>query len=288
MKENTPIRQQPTIVKYSNSERNGIEATTIHRHAIGYILQGKRYIYYGDTRHEIPRGSVYYLRPGTHQVEDIPESGKPFEQIVFFYDTFQINRILNHLSINYMFGVQDDHSCENCRNRTEVSYPAWGVLRHFFDSVNYYHNENVFGQDEAAENIKMTELVYIILTNEQCCLKRSIASNMDPSLAIFEQIIQNNIFNDVTIEELARLCNRSLTSFKKEFKKHYNEPPHKWFVRQRLMHASLQLISTQKSVAEIGNECNFPNTSHFIKLFKKEYKFTPVAYRNKHPKVPAE
>ena len=26
----------------------------------------------------------------------------------------------------------------------------------------------------------------------------------------------------------------------------------------------------------------FPNTSHFIKLFKKEYQMTPAAYRNRH------
>jgi AraC-like DNA-binding protein len=39
------------------------------------------------------------------------------------------------------------------------------------------------------------------------------------------------------------------------------------------------LVSTTKSVSEIGNECTFPNTSHFIKLFKKEYGNTPAAYR---------
>ena len=73
---------------------------------------------------------------------------------------------------------------------------------------------------------------------------------------------------DISVEELAGKCNRSLTSFKKEFRKHFFEPPHKWFIRQRLMHSRLLLISTNKSISEIGNDCNFPNTSHFIKLFK--------------------
>lgn len=71
----------------------------------------------------------------------------------------------------------------------------------------------------------------------------------------------------------------SLTSFKKEFRKHFYEPPHKWLIRQRLMHSRLLLISTSRSIAEIGIDCNFPNTSHFIKLFKKEYGMTPAAYR---------
>lgn len=48
------------------------------------------------------------------------------------------------------------------------------------------------------------------------------------------------------------------------------------------MHARLLLISTNKSVSEIGNECAFPNTSHFIKLFKKTYDYTPAGYRHRH------
>ena len=48
------------------------------------------------------------------------------------------------------------------------------------------------------------------------------------------------------------------------------------------MHSRLLLISTSKSISEIGNECTFPNTSHFIKLFKKEYSVTPATYRHRH------
>ncbi|MEG2614520.1 MAG: helix-turn-helix domain-containing protein, partial [Alistipes sp.] len=59
-------------------------------------------------------------------------------------------------------------------------------------------------------------------------------------------------------------------------------PPHKWFIRQRLMRARLLLISTSLSISQIGTQCTFPNTSHFIKLFKKEYALTPATYRTRH------
>lgn len=59
-------------------------------------------------------------------------------------------------------------------------------------------------------------------------------------------------------------------------------PPHRWFIRQRLMRSRLLLISTSKSISEIGVECAFPNTSHFIKLFKKEYGCTPAIYRSRY------
>ena len=54
------------------------------------------------------------------------------------------------------------------------------------------------------------------------------------------------------------------------------------------MHSRLLLISTSKSISEIGNECTFPNTSHFIKLFKKEYQMTPATYRHRHLTTAAE
>ena len=274
--------QQPMIVKYSQPYRNGIQSHNLTRHAIGFILRGKKYIYYGDIRHEVNRGDMFYLSTGHHYTEDIPENGKPFEQIIFYYTPDQLSHILAHLSMTYGMTITNDHSCENCREYNHVVYPAWSTARNFFATINQYIKEDVFSQDATAENIKMTELIYLIVTQHDCCLKSKVLDNTDMMKESFEQTIHKNIFNDISIEELAQQCNRSLTSFKKEFKRHFFEPPHKWFIKQRLMHSRLLLISTDKSISEIGIECNFPNTSHFIKLFKKEYSLTPATYRNRY------
>ena len=69
--------------------------------------------------------------------------------------------------------------------------------------------------------------------------------------------------------------NRSLTSFKKEFKGIFGMPPHRWIVEKRLERARMLLISTNKTVSEVGTECGFANISHFIKLFKRRFGTTP-------------
>ncbi len=275
-------QRQPMIVKYSQTHRNGIQAQTFTRHGIGYILRGKKYIYYGDVRYEINRGEVFYLNAGPHYMEDIPENGKSFEQIIFYYTSDQLARILANLNISYHLTISNDHHCANCHEQPHVAYPAWNTLKNFFNTINQYLHDDMFSHDETAENLKMTELIYLIITHPECCLKSKILDNVDLSKENFEQIINAHIFDSISIEELAAKCNRSLTSFKKEFRKHFFEPPHKWFIKQRLMHSRLLLISTNKSISEIGAECNFPNTSHFIKLFKKEYNLTPANYRHRH------
>lgn len=246
--------QQPMIVKYVEALHNGIQSQALSRYAIGYILRGTKYIYDGDKRQTLTRGDVFYLGIGHHYIENFPENGQPFEQVLFYYTPADLQRILLHLNITYGLNISNEHSCENCRNRSHVSMPAW----------------------------KMTELIYLIASHEDCCLKSKLLSNVDAAKENFEQIVYDHIFKDISIEELSKLTNRSLTSFKKEFRRHFMMPPHKWYIRQRLMHSRLLLISTSKSISEIGNACTFPNTSHFIKLFKKEYQMTPAAYRNRH------
>ena len=205
-----------------------------------------------------------------------------------YYTPEKLQKILMHLNITYGLNISNDHSCENCRNRNEIFMPAWNSLRNFFTNTNNYLRDEEFRHDETAENIKMTELIYLIASHEDCCLKSKLLNNVDTARENFEQIVYDHIFKDISIEELAKLTNRSLTSFKKEFRRHFEMPPHKWYIRQRLMHARLLLISTSKSISEIGNECTFPNTSHFIKLFKKEYQMTPATYRHRHLTSSAE
>ena len=81
---------------------------------------------------------------------------------------------------------------------------------------------------------------------------------------------------------LAEQTNRSLTSFKKEFKRLFNAPPHRWIIEQRLDRAKIMLSSTSRTVSEIGAECAFANISHFIKLFKQRYNETPASFRRNY------
>ena len=271
-----------TIVKYVETNYAGIQLLHHSRCAVGYIVRGSKNIYYGDSRYTISRGEVFYLGVGNHYIEDLPEDGRSFEQIVVYYSPEQLQRILLNLNMNYSINITNSHLCDQCRRHNHVSLPATTTLRNLFNHVTSFLYEDNFIHDAAAENLKMTELIYTIVSMDECCLRSKILSNVDAAYGNFEQVIYSHIFRDISIEELASKSHRSLTSFKKEFKRHFSIPPHRWFIRQRLMQSRLLLISTSKSISEIGNECTFPNTSHFIKLFKKEYGMTPAIYRSRH------
>ena len=60
------------IVKYVQPDRSGIQAHNFTRHSIGYVVRGKKCVYYGDVCHEIPQGTLFYMGMGNHYTEDVP------------------------------------------------------------------------------------------------------------------------------------------------------------------------------------------------------------------------
>lgn len=281
MKENyTTSINQPSVVRYTSTQNTGIEATILTRHAIGYVVKGEKFIYDADRCIHLERGDIFYLGLGTHHVENIVQLGSSFEQIVFYYSAEELKRIITNFTALDNFPISNSHSCSTCRLSNRIALKAPRLLNNFFINLSNNISNGYFSHNPLAENIKLSELLYLILSHEDNCLTSKVFGSIDTNKSSFEQIIYTNIFNDVSVEELASRCHRSLTSFKKEFKRLFDAPPHQWFLKQRLNYSRLLLISTRKSISEIGMECTFPNTSHYIKLFKKFYGYTPATYRN--------
>lgn len=274
--------RQPVIVKTTEAERPGIRSFDVKRCVLGYVLSGSKHIHIGDVRRDIRAGDIFFLSRGTHYIEEVPEGRKPFEQVLFFYSPEQIAHIISHLNVCHRVDVHIRHSCEKCRGQDHVIAHGWPALKHFFNATNQHLRDGLFARDHTAEMLMLTELIYHIVSHSGGCLRTRILGSTDSEKEFFEQSVHDYIFSDITLEELARRNNRSLTSFKKMFRGYFNDPPHRWVVRQRLMHSRLLLISTNKPVAQIGAECLFPNTSHFIKLFRKEFSMTPATYRRKY------
>ncbi len=276
------MKQHPTIVGYTTDKSTGIQSLRLAQHAIHYILRGECYLYDTDRLLHAKRGDLILLDEGHHHLEYNVEEGSNFEQIIIYVDSNTLHNIISMLTSNFDMTIRSAHTCSNCQRVNSLVTTPYGMLRSSLNNIaNYVHQEE-FRHDYANEIIKLSEMIYIILKGEDSCLKSKLIASIDTTKASFQQVIHNHILKDASVEELASKCNRSMTSFKKEFKRIYELPPHQWFLRQRLNHSRMLLISTKKSIAEIGVESTFPNTSHFIKLFRKFYGTTPAIYRQEY------
>ena len=58
------------------------------------------------------------------------------------------------------------------------------------------------------------------------------------------------------------------------------KPPKEWIDEALLTHIKIELKHTDKTVAQISDDTNFPNPSFFSKFFKRLTGMTPLEYRN--------
>ncbi|MFR9620853.1 MAG: AraC family transcriptional regulator [Rikenellaceae bacterium] len=266
-----------TVVKYTTHTNVGLEPTQYSQYAIGYVLSGEKYIHDNEKLIRVSQGEVFFLGVGTHYIENIPVVNELYEQITFYYTPSQMQQIIASID-------SDIHevklSPEMVSSNVAVERPN-KILRNFFIGANNHFEYGGFIVNPDGERIKLMELALIILSEPKSQLNKMLLNSLDHDKAQFERVIHSNILNDKTIEELATECNKSLTSFKKEFKHIFQLPPHQWYLHQRLLYARLLLKTTRKSISQVGGNCAFPNTSHFIKLFKRQYGYTPANYRSK-------
>lgn len=95
----------------------------------------------------------------------------------------------------------------------------------------------------------------------------------------FTNAIMQGIVYNLSIEELATMCCYSVSTFKRRFNQHFNESPHKWLLRCRLMLAAKIMSKTNISITELSSLCGFVNVSHFIATFRRHFGVTPSSLK---------
>ncbi|MBE6174166.1 MAG: AraC family transcriptional regulator [Rikenellaceae bacterium] len=279
--ENVESASTADVVKVTEKENSGVRASFISRTAIGYILSGRKYIHHNDLCYAIDEGSIFILDSGHHYEENIVGSNGRFEQIVFYISSAQLQQALFSLHLNYGLSFTSQHRCPLCMSRDFVFEKAGNALRNFFVGIDLSLRSSGLLHNDIGQRLKLGELLYLIFTANDGCIRRKVLRASDTVLEQFVCTIYQNIYNDISIEMLATMTNRSLTSFKKEFKRIFNAPPHRWIIARRLDRARIMLISTSLTISEIGGECGFTNISHFIKLFKQRFHTTPASFRSR-------
>ena len=102
----------------------------------------------------------------------------------------------------------------------------------------------------------------------------------NPSASLHE-IMEANYAYNLSIENYAKLTNRSVSSFKRDFQSIYKTTPGRWLIDKKLTHAKKLLMQTDHTIASVAFDSGFENTAHFSRLFKQKTGITPMEYRKK-------
>lgn len=134
--------------------------------------------------------------------------------------------------------------------------------------------------DEELSILKLKELMVILLRSEGHEDVRKLLSEIfTPVNIAFKETIEKNLYNPLSLEQLAFICNMSLSTFKREFKRAFNDSPARYIKNKRLEHAATLLACKNESITSIAFDAGFQDLTTFSDSFHKRFNLSPRQYR---------
>ena len=237
-----------------------------------HVVTGKKTWHTAEGVLPAQPGDILFFKKGATIVE------QHFEEdmcllMLFVPDALMRNAVREVISA---LGLKASHSVTM---KTALRIENDLALSALFQSMRTY----LSGKEkppEALVRLKLKELAISVLTSgtnsELAAYFQSLAASDAPAIA---EIMEANFRFNLSLEEYAKLCHRSLSSFKREFQAHFQESPGKWLLQRRLEHSAKLLRNSPMNVTEVAFESGFEDVSHFSRVFKERFGVPPLAYR---------
>lgn len=236
-----------------------------------YVVDGRKIWHTANKSYDIGKETCVFVRKGAWIFENFLDTG--FCVVLFFIPDEFIRTTLKTRS-RPLPGTTGNFEPVMILDKSNA-------LSAFFHSIESYFSE-AHEPDRSLLELKFRELILTIADNPQNADLLSYFSSLlnEPQHVSLQRIMEENYCFNLTLEQYATLCNRSLSTFKRDFQKVFKTVPGKWLLEQRLNHAWRLLNDHHKTISEVTFESGFENMSHFSRSFKKRFGITPSATRN--------
>jgi len=124
--------------------------------------------------------------------------------------------------------------------------------------------------------LKFEEIMLYLLNKYGDCFELYLQSLIIKETSPLKKVVETKIQSNLKLEEIAFLCNMSLSTFKRNFKNEYKISPGKWFKDKRLTKAKNILEQGKLKPSDIYLEFGYNNLSNFSIAFKNKFGFNPT------------
>ena len=158
-----------------------------------------------------------------------------------------------------------------------VLIPANPYLRAYFQSIVPYARSAGTAMTDEMGILKVKEGVRLLLL-AMPELRTFLFGDAQPHKIDLAGFMQTNYHYNLPLERFAQLTGRSLSGFKRDFRKLFGVPPRHWLQEKRLEQARYLLESRRHAPSDIYLDLGFESLAHFSHAFKKRYGKAPRAY----------
>ena len=147
------------------------------------------------------------------------------------------------------------------------------------EGLYFYFDNPELINDELLE-LKVRELLLLLVqTTNATSVVNLFTDLFNPRDISLKEVVNNHLFSDLSIDDLANLVNLSVSTFKRTFQTMFNDTPANYIKMKRLQRAKNLLAMSSLTVSEIAFQTCFKDIAHFSRSFKAVYRSFPSTYR---------
>ena len=240
---------------------------------IFHVLKGRKTFATRSMRWEINEGETYYVKKGSFWMTQHLE--EDFCMYGFFIPDDFIRSTLNELAGQTTLNSNLSYGDFSVKKINDTP-----TLAGFFSSMAPF-----FSQFERPTDIllktKLKELlINLLVSGSNKELAAYLQSKIHEERPSIKSIMEANFYFNLSTAQYAELCQRSVSSFKREFNELYATSPGKWLQDKRLEFSCVLLGDVGLNIAQVAYRSGFENASHFSRKFKAYYGVTPSTFRD--------
>lgn len=235
-----------------------------------YVVEGRKIWHTAEGSYDIRTGSCIFVRKGAFVLEQLFDIG--FCVVLFFIpDDF----ICHTLNTKFKKSVQSHHN-----HKQVIALETSDTLAAFFLSMSSYFSA-AKEPDQNLLELKFKELILTIADNPRNAelLAYFCALVHEPRPVALQRLMTDNYRYNLKLAQFAKLSNRSLSAFKRDFQQIFHTTPGKWLLEIRLLYAKNLLCNRDKTISEAAFESGFETPSHFSRSFKQRFGNAPSSIR---------
>lgn len=233
------------------------------QHMLVWFLSGETKIIQADATYTFRKGDIFLIpRNQLATIINYPKDGEPHKTVVM------------HLSLKTLKSFYAD---KNIASQPQTSPKIFRFHHHpllescLASLIPYFDMKDI---PEAIASIKITEAISILRTLDKE-IDHVLANFEEPGKISLVDYMEKNFMFNLSLEKFSYLTGRSLTTFKRDFKKAFTMTPQRWLTHKRLELAYYELTEKKKKPLEVCYEVGFENLSHFSFAFKKQFGLSP-------------
>ena len=153
------------------------------------------------------------------------------------------------------------------------------VTQNYIEGILQYFNNRHIITDDLVQ-LKVKEILFLLLRSKKAGqVAQLLEGFVSRTATSFKNTVESHLFNDISLDELAHLCNMSLSTFKRHFKKIYGDTPSEYILNRRLEESTKLLVVSDRSIIDIALDSGFKSMSHYSRRFKEKYGIPPSQYK---------